>query len=287
MSQHMAARSRQSFFNHVQELRNRLLLCALTFLLGAVAGYLLRETLLRWLVMPLNQPLYYTSPVGGFSFTLSLSLFFGLLLVVPFLIFHLIKFLEPISERPLGRLAFLFLFISSLLAAAGIVFAYFISLPAALRFLSEFNTEQIRSLISTDAYFSFVVVYLAGFALIFQVPLILTTIDRLIYIPIKVLMRAQGFVVLISFIIAAIITPTPDPVNQVFMALPVILLFYLSVGLIAWRHGKNARAFRKLLPVPLPPAPPPPPAPDAFQLSARLYLTDIRRPQKVPTKKKN
>jgi len=111
----------------------------------------------------------------------------------------------------------------------GVSFAYFVSLPAALYFLGEFGSAQVQSLISTDAYFSFVTRYLLGFGILFQLPLILLLVNAISPMSPRHLMWYQRYVIVLSFVLAAIITPTPDPLNQAIMAVPVILLYQVSV----------------------------------------------------------
>jgi sec-independent protein translocase protein TatC len=114
----------------------------------------------------------------------------------------------------------------------GAAFAYFITLPAALHFLNEFSSDQVKALISTNEYISFVTIYVAAFAILFQLPLILLFINHITPLSPGALMRQQRLVILLSFVAAAVITPTPDIVNQTFMALPIIVLYQISMALV-------------------------------------------------------
>jgi sec-independent protein translocase protein TatC len=190
---------RQPFLAHIQELRLRLTWSALTLLAGTVIGYLLRDQLLLLLVAPLGQTLYYTSPGGGFSLIVQLCLGFGIVVAVPVLIFHLIRFLAPVLPNYSTKFLFIVLFSSCFLVSLGVVFAYTISLPAALYFLSEFSNEHVKALISTDTYMSFVTIYLAGFALLFQLPLILLIVNNITPLQPKKLLAHTRCVILISF----------------------------------------------------------------------------------------
>ena len=114
----------------------------------------------------------------------------------------------------------------------GMAFAYFISLPASLHFLSTFNSGQVKSLISTDEYFSFVTHYLLGFAILFQLPLVMIFINQIAPLKFSRLWSFERWVILISFILAAIITPTPDWVNQTIMAIPLIILYQISAIIV-------------------------------------------------------
>ena len=219
------AKERQPFLEHVQELRGRLGWCVAALLAGTAAGYHLKDQLLELLVKPLGKTLYYTSPGGGFSLIVQLCLGFGIVCAVPVVLYQLIKFLSPVLPNYSIRLLAIVLISSCLLVGIGVSFAYFVSLPAALYFLNEFSNEQVQALISTDTYISFVAIYLAGFAILFQLPLVLLLINIIKPLTPKKLLANTKWVILVSFIVAAIITPTPDPFNQTIMAGPVIALY--------------------------------------------------------------
>lgn len=223
---------RLAFGEHLQELRSRFLISLLALLVGTIGGYALHMTILDWLIKPLNQPVFYTSPAGGFDFILKISLFFGALVALPVFIYNLLRFIAPALPKQSPKLLALLLIASCLLMMAGMSFAYFVSLPAALYFLNAFTTDTIQALISTNEYFSFVTRYLFGFGLLFQLPLVLLTINSVQRISTKTLMDWQRWVIILSFLIAAILTPTPDMFNQLLMAVPLILLYEITVLLL-------------------------------------------------------
>lgn len=219
---------RQPFMHHIQELRGRLAWCIVALLVGTTIGYFIKDQLLAILVKPLGQTLYYTSPGGGFSLMIQLCLGFGIVFAVPVFIFHIIRFLAPVLPNYSLRLLITILFSSCVLLSLGVLFAYFVSLPAALYFLNEFSNDQVQALISTDTYMSFVTLYLAGFAVLFQLPLLILIVNGVQPLTPKKLLANTKWVVLASFVVAALITPTPDPFNQAIMAGPIILLYVAS-----------------------------------------------------------
>lgn len=229
----------QPFSEHLSELRSRLLSSLMFFLVGTVVGYVLHERILRFLIAPLDQPVFYSSPAGGFDFILKLSFLSGATAAIPVLVFHTLRFVEPALPRQSPRKMLLVLLGSCALLIAGGLFAYFVSLPAALYFLSSFSSDGVQALISASDYFAFVTRYLLGFGLLFQLPLVLLLVNSIERIPVRQLLKIEKWVVLLSFIIAALLTPTPDILNQLLMALPIIVLYQLTVGLI-WLI--NARA---------------------------------------------
>lgn len=234
---------RQSFAEHLQELRRRLTYCLLALIVGSVAGYLLHKQLLHILAAPLKTQLYYTSPLGGFSALIKISVLFGVVLTVPVAMYQLAKFLAPAFRAPSRSRPLRLVFTSMLLAATGIAVAYFISLPAALHFLSQVSGSELKPFIVVNDYLNFVLAYLVGFALLFQVPLVMLFINRIKPQRPRKLMSYQRWAILASFLLAAILTPTPDPFNQALMAAPMIVLYQVGV-LAVWvqnRRRKHAR----------------------------------------------
>lgn len=223
---------RKPFIEHVYELRRRVLISVVAILAGGLLSYSVYKDLLHVIQKPLGQTLFYTSPAGGFSFVFKLCFVCGVVVALPIVVFQLLQFLNPLLKKITKRYIIFILLASVSLAGSGIAFAYFISLPAALHFLGNFGGQEIQSLITADAYFNFALAYLGGFAVLFQLPLLILLINRVSPLGPGPLMRIQRYVILFSFIVAAILTPTPDPINQALMAMPIILLYQISIILI-------------------------------------------------------
>jgi sec-independent protein translocase protein TatC len=228
----------QPFIEHIEELRSRAFFCIISIVIGSLISYRFYPQILSFLLKPIDQPLYYSTPAGGFDVVFKICIFSGILFSVPVFSYHLFQFFRPIIPQTSKKTMFLIIGASCLLLLSGLLFAYYLSLPAAIHFLNEFSTDQIRSLISTKDYFSFISVYLVGFGIIFQLPLFLLLINSIHKLSIKTLFRYEKWLILISFILAAIITPTPDPINQTIMALPIILLYQVSMVII-WFWNKE------------------------------------------------
>jgi len=215
--------------DHLSELARRFYWWLTFFIFGSVLGYLNYSRLLEWLIAPLHKPLFYTSPIGGFEAVFGVSALFGFVFSIPILVFQIIKFVEPVSDRFKGKKIFAYLLISLLLAVAGILVSYYLVFPASLEFLGKFGSNQLEALISTKDYFNFVTRYLLGFAILFQLPLVIYLISIFTPISAKSLLKQFKYVFAGSFLIAAILTPTPDFVNQTIMATPIILLYLLTI----------------------------------------------------------
>lgn len=229
------------FTEHLLELRFRLIVYILSLVILSGISFYFYPYILKILLAPLNQRLFYTSPAGGLDLMIRLSLLTGFIFSLPILLFQVIRFVEPVlSTRLSWRIATL-IGSSFVLTGVGLGFAYFVGLPSALYFLSSFGSDQIQSLITTNEYFTFVSRYLLGFAVFFQLPLIIFFINEFYKVSSASLLKWQKFVIVFSFIIAAILTPTPDFVNQIIMAAPVIVLYYFSIAVIFISNRKVDR----------------------------------------------
>jgi sec-independent protein translocase protein TatC len=142
------------------------------------------------------------------------------------------RFLEPAIGKKLKNIV-VYVLISFILAIFGVLAAYYLVLPATLGFLAKFAQGNLKALISTKDYFSFIAKYLFGFAVLFQVPLVIFILGKFIKLKAKTLLKYWRQVIVFSFIISVVLTPTPDPINQTIMAAPIIILYFISVAALA------------------------------------------------------
>lgn len=227
--------------DHLSELRARLLATAAFFVLACAVAYPFYKTIMHWLLLPLGgEKLYFNTPAGGISFIIKICMYSGLIAILPVITYQLYKFIAPVMARRRSRTIALYTVASFVLAVAGVLFAYFISLPAALHFLTGIQIHDVSALITVDAYVSFVTTYLLAGALLFQVPLIMVITNSITPLPPPKLMSFQRYNIVASFIIAALITPTPDVVNQSIIAVPMIGMYQVGVILI-WLQQRRAR----------------------------------------------
>lgn len=203
---------------------------AFFFVVGAVLAYQYRDVILPVFLAPLGgQTLIYLTPGGGFTFALLVSVYAGLALAFPVLLQQLYAFLGPALPEKARKKSAVILVCSLLLLVAGILFGYFIAVPSALHFLYGFADGYVESALTADSYTNFVVAYTIGIGIVFQIPLLLLLMHAVKPLKPGGLMRSQKWVILGAFIVAAILTPTPDPVNQAIMAGPVIVVYQLGV----------------------------------------------------------
>lgn len=228
------------FIEHLHELRRRLVYITASILLFSVLAYFVQQQIVAFLLRPSHgQQFIYTSPGGGINFLFSICMYVGIAASIPVIVYHLLSFLTPLIRSGTRRLLVRYSLISAGLALVGFCFGYFIGLPAALHFLgNQFTTKQIHALFTLQEYMSFLMIYLIGSALLFQLPIILLFINRIKPLTPRKLLGGERYVIVAAFIIAMIMTPTTDIFNQSLIAVPIILMYNLSV-LLVWRAARH------------------------------------------------
>lgn len=236
-----------SLREHIQELRKRLLIIVAVFVLWCGVGYLIREPLTRLLLNPLGQSVYYSTPQGGFEFFMRVVMTAGFICAVPVIVHQLLRFIEPAVGRKLTtKLMRRTLIWSFVLALTGIAFGYFMILPTTLEFFGKFGGPGIKALISADSYLTMVLGILATFALIFQLPLVISIIDHIRPMKPRQLAKYRRHVIIGSLVIALILPFSYDPITQFIMAVPIVMLYELSILLVRWNHRLTRAKKREL-----------------------------------------
>lgn len=235
---------------HVQELSRRSLFLVSILLVASSLVYVYRSSIIPIILQPLtltfgDQKLMYLNPAGGFSFIFLISIYAGIAAVVPFAIQQLYTFIRPILPKAAQRLSAKLLLASFALMIAGILFGYFIAVPGALKFLNEFAGEYVSAALTADSYLSFLIAYTVGLGLLFQLPFFLIIGHYIKPLTPGGLMKSERWAIVLIFIAAAIITPTPDPVNLLIVALPIVFIYQIGVVTVLILIFKKRRSERK------------------------------------------
>lgn len=236
------------FSEHLHELRNRIFNIVACVLISSIIGYQFYDQLLKFVLAPLHQTVYYSSPLGGLNFSFQLSFMFGLFVSFPILLYHVFRFTAPALSPAVERRLWPLFCVSLILMLLGVLFSYFVGLPMALTFLGGFSSSDIRSLISATDYFTFATRYLFGFGLLFQLPIVLIIINFIRPLRVRTLLTYQRHAILCAFILSLILSPAPDPLNMTLMALPLIALFYISLCFLALLNHRNKKTTISAIP---------------------------------------
>ncbi len=176
-----------------------------------------------------------------FLTTFKVASYAAILLVLPFLLYQLYAFILPAFTPKERRAVFPLLVMVPVLFIAGVLFGYFVALPRAANFLLNFNSDNFDILLRAQDYYSFAVVFLAAVGILFQVPVGVLALTRLEIVTVKQLRKNRGYVILATAVVAAIATPTPDPVTMLVTMAPLLVLFELSILLAAVLERRRKR----------------------------------------------
>lgn len=225
---------KQPFTNHLDELRKRLITSFVAVGIGFVASYAFKEKLFYILVAPLKQAmksgdsLIYTHLPEAFFTFLKTALISGILLASPVLLYQFWMFIAPGLYDREKKMMIPILFLSTLFFTGGALFGYFIVFPWGFKFFLSFATDTIRPMPSMREYLGFASKLLLAFGIVFELPLVITFLAKLGIVSVEFLKKNRKYAVLIFFVGAAMLTP-PDVVTQIMMALPLMLLYEVSI----------------------------------------------------------
>lgn len=228
--------ARSPFATHLYELRRRCYYIALSILGWGAVTYAFERQLVELLLRPSHgQHFIYTSPGGGIDFLFRVCVYGGIVGSIPVIVYNALRFLQPLLSITSNRFVIIGTFASASMAIIGIIFGYFIGLPAALHLLlNQFTTVQIRPLLTIQSYLSFVTVYMIGSAMLFQLPLLIILINRIKPLKPKTLFHYERWVILIAFIVASIMNPSPNLLSQLLIAGPFIIMYQIAIGMVAY-----------------------------------------------------
>ena len=228
--------------HHVREVQLRLLVVVLVLIGGMAVGYIFYEPLFAFVKAPLHAPLHYMSPAGSFTLVVKLSLIAGVIAALPVAVYNAIMFVQPALSKRLSRMRVYLTTLASLIfGAGGAAFGFFFILPMALQFFYKFQVSGLEAIISADEYLQFVAGVIITFVLIFQLPLLMSLADHITPLPPKKLLKLEKYVIVGSIIIAIAVPFSFDPIVQLLIASPIIILYNLSILVIVTQHYAKKR----------------------------------------------
>jgi sec-independent protein translocase protein TatC len=222
------------FTEHLEELRKRLIVCFIAVGVGFVLSYGFKEKLFQILTRPLikvmqtGDKLIFTGLPEAFFTYLKVAFLSGIILAAPVIFYEFWMFVAPGLYDKEKRLMVPVVVLSTVFFVGGAFFGYFIVFPFGFKFFLGFASEIIRPLPSMREYLGFASKLLLAFGVVFELPLIITFLAKLGMVSVSFLKKNRKYALLLFFIGAAILTP-PDVVTQIMMALPLILLYEISI----------------------------------------------------------
>lgn len=228
---------RMSLMDHLIELRSRLIKCAIAIALGAALGWMAYDPVLTFLREPLDElakspnvsdKLLVLDPLEGFMLRIKMSAYIGIALSMPFLLWQLWKFISPGLYQNERRYASMFVASASFLFLLGATIAY-LTLPQALGFLQAVGGDDLYYQYSPQKYLMLIVYMMLAFGIGFEFPILLVFMQLVGLITPRQLRDFRRFGIVIIFVVAAIITPSADPISLFALAIPMMLFYEISI----------------------------------------------------------
>jgi len=221
------------FSEHIEELRQRIFVLFWIILLLTCSAFFEVKILVKILEFPIsNVKFFQISPGEYFISTIKISFYTGLLFASPFVIGQIILFLLPGLTKKETKIILPLLLSSLVLFGLGLAFSYYTLVPAALNFFLNYSEEVLEPFWSFDQYFEFILVLFYSTGLAFQIPIIQILIGLLNIVSAKQMLGAWRYIILVSTILGAILTPSTDPLTQLLLSTAILLLYFSGVGIL-------------------------------------------------------
>ncbi len=220
-----------SLLQHLEELRNRIVKMAMGLVVTTVVGLVFSIQIIELIKRPApaGVEFIFLQPTENFVTYFKVGLTVGAGLATPIFLWQIIGFIAPGLTRREKRLLFSMLPLVLFFFVAGATFGYFVTLPFALRYLLSFGTQFATPTMQISTYITFVLTILFAMGVSFELPVVVYVLAALRIVTPRKLARFRKYAILIFFVVAAIITPTPDPLNQTFVAAPMIVLYEIGI----------------------------------------------------------
>jgi len=235
-----------SFIAHLEELRLRIIKILAGIGVGFALCYFVSDELFGYVTGPIrdnlsdNGSLIIVKLQEGFFTYLKISFLSAIFLTSPFSFYQIWLFVAPGLYKHEKRYVIPFIFLATLFFVGGAVFCYFIVLPVGIQFFLNFAADYVNPNISIQAYFNLVITLILSFGIIFELPVAMVFLAKIGLVNVEILSRYRRYAILLAFIFAAILTP-PDIITQCMMAVPLLILYELSILLVRITTRKKTK----------------------------------------------
>jgi sec-independent protein translocase protein TatC len=235
------------FLDHLEELRARLIRSCLAVATGMAIAFVFRERIKDVVlepvlaVLPAGTSLVTTRLGEAFAFYLDIALIGGVVFAAPYVLFEVWRFMAPALHAHERRLAVPFVLVAAAGTVAGALFTHYFLFPSTVEFFAQFDSESIKLTPKLEDTFGLYRNLMLGMVAVFQLPTLVFFLSLMRVVTARWLVRHIKYAILVSFVVAALLTASPDPWNQTIMAAPMIALYLVSI-VIAWLVGLQAKS---------------------------------------------
>lgn len=221
-----------TILGHLNELRRRLIKVVIAVLIATVISFVFANQIFAILIWPAGDiELIYIEMTEMIGTYMRVCLAAGIILTMPYLMYHALMFIFPALTRREKKYIYFIMPWVALMFAGGVIFGYYVLLPPATKFLISFGSEIASPQIKIGNYIGVVTRLLIAIGLVFEMPVITTFLAKMGIINSKWLADKRKMAIIFAFILAAIITPTFDPLNQILVAVPLVVLYEMCIWL--------------------------------------------------------
>ncbi|MCC6544024.1 MAG: twin-arginine translocase subunit TatC [Nitrospirae bacterium] len=224
---------KMSLTGHLAELRTCLIVSVVAVVAGFVISFYFSEDLLKILTDLISSEhkhsFVFLSPAEALWTNFKVAFLAGFFIAMPVILYQLWRFASPGLYGNERKYALPFLIVGIVSFVLGVLFCYFVILRYALEFLFTYKTSNLTPMISIGSYLDFVMKFMLAFGLIFELPIVIIFLTKTGILTIGFLTKNRKYAILVNFIVAAVLTPTPDVFNQLLMAVPLIILYELGI----------------------------------------------------------
>jgi sec-independent protein translocase protein TatC len=232
---------------HLEEFRKRLIFILIAVGIGFCGCYVVKDWLFAVItrplaaVLPQKGSLVFTSLPEAFFIYMKISFFASLILTSPYTLYQIWLFISPGLYTREKRYVIPFVLSSSLLFIGGVLFGYFIALPPAFEFFVSFSSDLLKPMLSLKDYLSLIIKFLLGFGLSFELPVLIFFTTKIGLTNVGMLSKYRRYAILIIFVVAAFLTPSPDVITQTLVAIPMIFLYEISIIVARFAQKKRPK----------------------------------------------
>jgi sec-independent protein translocase protein TatC len=226
---------KMSLISHLEELKTRLIRILIAVGVGFGICYYFKDWSFRIITQPLvdtlpgHSSMIYTGLPEAFFIHMEIAFFASLFLTAPYTLFEIWRFVSPGLYQNEKKYILPFILSSAILFGGGVLFGYYIALPPAFSFFVSFSTDFLKPMISFKEYLGLTLKFLLAFGLCFEMPVFIFFLAKIGVVNAKMLAKKRRYAILIIFIAAAILTPSPDAISQIIMAVPLMILYEVSI----------------------------------------------------------